>query len=171
MAKEKAVYSPGELSRVRNKLGSLDDSEAKRMAKLLGGEVGVEKSPESQGASRSSRAAPLARKSRQEKVEVVVGRGGTGRPRQPSRSPSGSGSGWNQVKKSSASRRGEGGDDPRSPVKVSYWERVKMDRCAAQPEFDIKSPAQALGSALSLFNAPADTVSSVFVTKRMAEYY
>jgi hypothetical protein len=56
-------------------------------------------------------------------------------------------------------------------VKASYWERVKMDRCAAQPEFDIKSPAQALLSVLSPFSAPADTVSSVFVTKRMAEYY
>ena len=39
--KENAVYAPGELSRVRDKLGVTDHNEAKRMAQLLGGEVGT----------------------------------------------------------------------------------------------------------------------------------
>ena len=38
MAKnDKAIYAPGELGRVRDKLGVKDDAEAKRMAQLLGG--------------------------------------------------------------------------------------------------------------------------------------
>ena len=40
--KSNAVYAPGELDKVRGKLG-VDDDEAKRMAQILGGEVGVEK--------------------------------------------------------------------------------------------------------------------------------
>ena len=43
MAKDKAVYAPGELAKVRGNLGNLDNTEAKRMAQILGGEVGVER--------------------------------------------------------------------------------------------------------------------------------
>ena len=42
----RAVYEPGELDRVRQKIGPLDPREAKRMAELLGGEVGIERSDE-----------------------------------------------------------------------------------------------------------------------------
>ena len=39
--KPNAVYEPGELNRVRKKLGDMDLSEARRMAQILGGEVGT----------------------------------------------------------------------------------------------------------------------------------
>jgi hypothetical protein len=39
----KAIYEPGTLDRTRANLGDIDDEEAKRMAKILGGEVFVEK--------------------------------------------------------------------------------------------------------------------------------
>jgi hypothetical protein len=58
MAKsDKPVYAPGELDRVRNKLGVKDQQEAKRMAALLGGEVGVER--EKEEAAAKARHAPL----------------------------------------------------------------------------------------------------------------
>jgi len=41
MAKNNAIYAPGELTKVREKLGVTDDNEAKRMAQILGGEVGT----------------------------------------------------------------------------------------------------------------------------------
>ena len=34
--KPNAIYAPGELDRVRGKLGVTDDAEAKRMAQILG---------------------------------------------------------------------------------------------------------------------------------------
>jgi hypothetical protein len=46
-----------------------------------------------------------------------------------------------------------------------------MDRLAGSAEFDIKSPFQVLYSMLSFFSKPVDLVSSVFVSKRMNEYY
>ena len=39
----KEKYQPGELQRVREKLGSLTRDEAKKMSEILGGEVGIEK--------------------------------------------------------------------------------------------------------------------------------
>ena len=42
----KAIYKPGELESVRKNLGDISPEEAKRVANLLGGEVGVEKVPE-----------------------------------------------------------------------------------------------------------------------------
>jgi hypothetical protein len=44
--KDKAVYAPGELDRIRNNLGDLDKAEAKRIAEKLGGEVGFERTEE-----------------------------------------------------------------------------------------------------------------------------
>jgi len=43
---EKAIYAPGELDRVRDNLGQIDQNEAKRMAQVLGGEVGYERAKE-----------------------------------------------------------------------------------------------------------------------------
>jgi hypothetical protein len=57
MGKSRAIYEPGELDKVRKKLGSLDPQEARRMAQVLGGEVGYEKDIEA-----------LARDERQRKV-------------------------------------------------------------------------------------------------------
>ncbi|MDR2363079.1 MAG: hypothetical protein LBD65_01510, partial [Spirochaetaceae bacterium] len=44
MAKKNAIYAPGELDRLRKKLGNIDAEEAKRVAQILGGEVGIERS-------------------------------------------------------------------------------------------------------------------------------
>jgi hypothetical protein len=63
------------------------------------------------------------------------------------------------------------GDDPAVPIRVSYWDRVKMDRYAAQPEFEIKSSSQVLVSMVSIFGEIPDYVNPAFVTKRMGEYY
>jgi hypothetical protein len=167
MAKrEKAIYAPGELGRVREKLGVSDPNEAKRMAQLLGGEVGVEKTEISK---------PIVKSwSRREKVDVMIGGKGTGRPR-------------SQVKRRvdlAADAETEGTlvkkrvpqkldtlDDPAVPIQVSYWERVKMDKFAGQSEFDIKNSAQVLYSMVSFFGDIPDYVSPIFVTRRMAEYY
>jgi hypothetical protein len=44
-SKPKAIYEPGELDRTRKNIGELDPEEAAKLTKILGGEIGVEKTP------------------------------------------------------------------------------------------------------------------------------
>jgi hypothetical protein len=173
--KPKAIYAPGELDRTRGKLGYLDANEAKRMAQILGGEVGYERTKE-EDERREARSGKI----RRETVDVVVGgrrTAGNGRPfrggmarsgpeREKARAPA-----LNSKKVSRAPRGKESADDPRVPFKISYFERIKMDRYAALPEFDIKSPSQLLFSFFSFINDPPDYVNPLFVNKRIGEYY
>jgi len=141
-----AIYAPGELGRVRDKLGVTDDSEAKRMAQLLGGQVGTERSE------------PI----RKETVDVVV----SGKKRRRiDLAP-------DDEKSSKPKQTGPfPGDDPTSPVKLSYSERIKIDQYAGQVVFEIKNSIQVLTSIFSFFKEPADFVNPRFVTVRMNEYY
>jgi hypothetical protein len=170
--KPKAVYAPGELDRVRGKLGELDAEEAKRMARILGGEVGYERTRE-EDARRKFRAGRI----RRETVDLVVGNGRPGASGQTTRrraDAAGEGekeSPVSQKKNSQPQKKTDSGDDPSVPLKTSYFERVKMDRHASQPEFDIKSPGQALLSVLSIFNDPPDYVNPLFITRRIGDYY
>lgn len=43
--KPRAVYNPGELDKTRKNIGTIEAEEARRMTKILGGEIGVEKAP------------------------------------------------------------------------------------------------------------------------------
>jgi hypothetical protein len=159
--KTKAIYAPGELSRVRNKLGELDIEEAKRMAQILGGEVGVEKSPAQ--IAREKRA-----KVRHETVDVMVGgRGGRSHPKRRVELASVE----DGTEKRKIRIKHDPADDPAVPIRTSYRERVKMDRYAGQAEFDIKSPGQVFYSMISVFGDIVDYVSPAFVTRRMNDYY
>jgi hypothetical protein len=163
MAKQKAVYEPGELDRVRGKLGVLDPAEAKRLAGILGGEVGVEKAP-----------APPAPppKARTETVDLhVKGKsGGSGRSGRYLEPPLPIETG-DQEEYRAKPKKPNPSDDPSMPVKLNYWERVKMDRLAGSAEFDIKTSMQVFHSMLSFFSKPVDLVSHIFVSKRINEYY
>jgi hypothetical protein len=163
--KEKAVYAPGELDRVRSKLKVTDTQEAMRMAKILGGEVGVERSEE--GAAKTPAGRKAGPASGQNGNEKSAG------PRQPKHRielpPDGD---EEEVLKEAAVRRpADPADDPLIPVKASYLERVKMDRFCALPEFRIKSTAQAFMVMLSFFGEPPDLVNPFFINKRLNNYY
>ena len=158
MAKSKVVYAPGELDRVRSKLGDLNKEEAQKMARLLGGEVGYERTDEEEAA--------MHHKSRRETVELFV----KGQPPKRRVEVIGPDAGEAAPAASPAEKK----DTPAAPaarLKISYFERLKMDRYAALPEFDIKTPMQAMVSTFSLFNEPPDYVSPLFVTKRIGDYY
>ena len=152
--KEKAIYAPGELSRVREKLGVTDLDEARRLAGILGGEVGTERSLEPESPKKG-------------KKPPISGKGG-GRSRridiadfeQEAGSYSGPKAG-----------RQYPGDDPTTLVKLSYIERVKIDQYAGQLIFEIKTPLQVLISIFSFFREPVDFVNPRFVTMRMNEYF
>jgi len=153
--KENAIYAPGELSKIRGKLGVTDDNEAKRMAALLGGEVGTErdvvteqkKAKEAADASfggRKRRAIDLAPSADEEELL------GISKPKRSGPYP---------------------GDDPTVPAKLSYRERVKIDQYAGQTNFEIKNSMQVLASIFSFFKEPVDYVNHRFVINRMNEYF
>jgi hypothetical protein len=157
--KEKAIYAPGELSQVRKKLGVTDNQEAIRMAKLLGGEVGVERGPPPE------QKAPAAKK-------PPAGNGGSGGGSHPKRRVElALDEETDLIKGGSARRPTDPSDDPLIPVKASYFERVRMDRFCALPDFKIKSAAQAFMVFLSFLGDPPDLVNPSFVTRKLNAYY
>ncbi|MCL2319470.1 MAG: hypothetical protein FWC45_05240, partial [Treponema sp.] len=165
--KEKAVYAPGELRRVRDKLGTLDKEEAKLMAQKLGGEVGYERTDEEE---------ERAKRVRYERVDVKIGdrptRGGSRRQVELALEGDNEAGGDDPGRKKPYRRRElDPEDDPAIPIKVSYWDRVKMDKIVGQPEFDIKSSGQVFFSMVSLFADVPDYVSPAFIARRMPEYY
>jgi len=147
--KANAVYEPGELQRVREKLGEIDVDEARRMARVLGGEVGTEKKLE-----------PPAEKH---------GKSGSDRRKRPGRAidvleeedARHGGAKQKQIKNDPA-------DDPMVKFEISYFERIKMNRFAAQVEFEIKNSLQVIAS---VFNAQNDYINPRFTNRRMNIYY
>ena len=150
--KENPIYAPGELSRVREKLGVTDAAEARRLAGLLGGEVGTER-----------------------KIEPETPKGGRKPiPAEINRSPRRSNTAGPEHERSRSTRAKENaysGDDPSNTVKLSYGERVKIDQYSGQLAFEIKSTLQVLTSIFSFFKEPVDYVNPRFVIVRMNEYY
>jgi hypothetical protein len=155
---DNAIYAPGELSKVREKLGVTDVAEAKRLAQVLGGEVGTERNPEPEKSGKKSglrlpvNTAEKGKRGR--RIDV---------------------SGNDEDDKSSRAKiRFSGpypGDDPTVPARLSYAERVKIDQFAGQVLFEIKSSIQVITSIFSFFKEPVDSVNPRFVIKRMNEYY
>jgi len=61
MPKNRIIYNPGELEKVREKLGPITDEEAIRMSKILGGEVGFEKLEETNLLQRETQIKPTSK--------------------------------------------------------------------------------------------------------------
>jgi hypothetical protein len=153
--KNNAIYSPGELSRVRENLGVTDDAEAKRMAQLLGGEVGTERYSSEDESSK--------KKGGRRDFDDT----GSKRSRRIDLPPEEELAGWFKPKRSEQ----YAGDDPSIPARLKYGERVKIDQYAGQVTFEIKNSMQVLTSIFSFFREPVDFVNPRFVLVRMNEYY
>ncbi|MCL2478550.1 MAG: hypothetical protein FWF22_03550 [Treponema sp.] len=157
--KSKAVYAPGELSKVREKLGDIDNYEAQRMAGVLGGEVGYERTEDQEKA----RSKP---KTRRERVDVKIGNQSAGRSQfhKVELAPE-----HTQIQKHE--KHTDPDEDPSIYKKPNYWERIKMDKYAGQSQFDIKSSGQVFFSILSVLGEIPDYVNPHFITTRIKEYY
>jgi hypothetical protein len=155
MADKKAIYAPGELDKVKNRLGPIDEKEAKRLQKVLGGEVGHEKSDSDKPAGSASH--------RSGKSSGGGGRPVGGKPKHTVEVAPTEGETGNKTKNAA----------PRIVTAgiPNYLERVKMDMCAGETEFGIKTPWQVFISRISFFRTPPDLVSSWFVKDRLNEYY
>jgi hypothetical protein len=167
MAKDKAVYAPGELGKVRGRLGNLDPNEAKRMARILGGDVGVEREAEPQIVRRPARGGTGG--------GTAGGGGGSGKRRPAPRhrvelAPEEDEPGTHAYRNLASEKPYDPADNPALPIKLGYRERVKMDRYMGQTEFEIKGPFQVLKSIIS-FTPPPYLVSARFINTRLGEYY
>jgi hypothetical protein len=159
MEKKSAIYAPGELGRVRENLGDLDNQEAMRMAELLGGEVGVE---------REEPPKPIPKRTTNARIRREPS--AAGRRRDDVRPfPAQQG---DALKAAARQKKANAAlDDPSVPINVSYRERVRMDRYAGDSVFEIKSLFQVLHSVVSVFNEIPDRVNPAFINKRMSDYY
>jgi len=161
--KPNAIYEPGELRRVREKLGDIDLDEAKRMAQILGGEVGTEKSAPDRTEEKPSG------KAKQDVVDLTaIARGGRRSGRVIETVPYDDGIRYSPAKKPP---KEDPADDPSIDLKTSYFERIKMDRFASTPEFELKNPFQVLVSMLSFKVNRKDLISPRFTSRRMNAYY
>jgi hypothetical protein len=166
MGKQKIIYAPGELAKIRDRLGNLDKEEAKRMSQVLGGEIGYERSEEQEPAIKGRRV-------RNETVEVNIG------GKRPQRhiditadEEDISEEDIREYQKRKAQSKKEGpADDPSVSIKPSYWDRVKIDKYCGLPEFEIKNSTQIMISMVSILNDPVDSVNPAFVLRRMNNYY
>ncbi|MDR2841900.1 MAG: hypothetical protein LBV52_01725 [Spirochaetaceae bacterium] len=146
MANKKAIYAPGELDAVKSRLGPLNDKEAKRMQQILGGDVGYEKNAVPEKSSTS----PVSSGGKPKRIVEIA--------------PEGGGSSGSKKTVSSSVK-------VLTQTQVSYVERVKMDMCAGNTQFGIKTPMQVFISRISVFRTPPDRLSKWFVKERLNEYY
>ena len=136
-------YSPGELDRTRQNLGDLTPEEAKRMARLFDGEIGVERiSPEME--EQYHRLEQLNR--RRNDPGIVI----TAPSRESTRSQQGS------------LRRGR---------RANYLDRVRNNFWASSPNFRIIPRRQAVQSLFAFLLPVHETLHPVFIGRSDATFY
>ena len=142
-------YDPGELDRTRSRLGELSREEARRMARVLGGEVGVERI-EAGVEEKYRRLQELNRRHSDHFVPPAPGIAAGRRPHaEPHRS---------QLDRSARPR-------------IGFIDRVRMDFLAARPEHRIKSNSGAFASLLSAFGPVTDYINPHFIRNADTAFY
>ncbi|GMO42007.1 MAG: hypothetical protein Ta2F_18010 [Termitinemataceae bacterium] len=159
VADKKPVYAPGELDKVKSRLGPINEKEAKRMQQILGGEIGVEKSVQQKEKLNGSGKGGSAGKG---------GGGGSSGAKKPKRivelPP--------EDDETLESNKRKEEKYIKFPIAIaSYSERVKMDILAGEGEYGIKTVWQVFISRISFFKPPPDKLSRWFVKDMINEYY
>ena len=141
--KPKAIYEPGELDKVRKNLGEISPEEAMRVANVLGGEVGIEKSPQYDNFSKN-RGTYI--KVKQDRVL-------------PART---------QISGSS-----EKSSQPAPIIfslpNISSKEKTLIDKLMSSPEYKIKRPQNFINFLFSIGKLP-DRVSEDFISITLLNY-
>jgi hypothetical protein len=153
MAKSRAVYEPGELDRVRKNIGDIEPDEARRIAGLLGGEVGYEKDREAiekeERRLKIARAADEARKAAKEARTLERKRHIEALRR--------------------LTKNGEEGGTASRPM--GYSARVRVDFLCSHGDHLIKTQTQALRSLISFLPGYKDSINPYFVSTLCSEVF
>jgi hypothetical protein len=153
---KKAIYDPGELDGVKKRLGHIDAGEAKRMQRILDGEIGEERSESSVNEHRGLR--------RSMNTASENSYGGIQKPKRIIELAP-------VVDDESYKSQNISHNKFRRIEELSYIERIKMDECCGSSEFNIKTASQVFVSRLFFFKTPLDRVSPWFVKVILNEYY
>ncbi|MDR2864006.1 MAG: hypothetical protein LBV68_00145 [Spirochaetaceae bacterium] len=145
--KEKIIYARGELDQTKGRIGPIGEQEAKRMQKILGGEVGRERTQYEETQEGKGKGSPQNAVTGKAKRTVELASDGSEAAKKPRMSY------------------------PSNVPQPGYIERVKMDICCGDVEFGIKTPWRVFISKLSIFKAPRDLVSPYFIKEIIDEYY
>ncbi len=141
--KPKAIYEPGELDKVRKNLGEISPEEAMRVANVLGGEIGIEKTPQFDNFSKSR---GIYVKVKQDKPLPV---------------------------RTQVSTYSEKISQPVQKVftlpNISPKEKSVIDKLMSSPEYKIKRPQNFINFLLSIGKLP-DRVSEDFISITLLNY-
>ena len=141
--KPKAIYEPGELDKVRKNLGDISPEEAMRVASVLGGEIGIEKTPQYDNFSKGR---GLYVKSRPDRPVVT---------------------------RSQVSSFEEKSVEPVQKIlslpNISPKDKSVIDKLMSSPEYKIKRPQNFINFLLSIGKLP-DRVSGDFISITLLNY-
>ncbi|HAK45024.1 MAG TPA: hypothetical protein DCO79_03770 [Spirochaeta sp.] len=155
-------YRPGDLDRTRGNLGELSKEEADRMASILGGEVGIEKTDDD-----------LQQKyDKLKKTSSSNSHGGGPAPKKTA-SNNGKTAGRHTEKGKSSTPVYSGHYiRKKSPKKkLGYFDRIKIDRMAARPEHRVKTRSDVISTYFSFLIRKKDTVNPAFILEGESFYY
>jgi diguanylate cyclase (GGDEF)-like protein len=130
------LYNPGELERTRNNIGWVTGEEARRISELLGGDVGVERTPENVG-KKYKKIQDLNRR-KSDRIISENPRFNTDHTLRGSEHPDG--------------KAAEQREQPR------YRDRLRMDFLAARPEHAVKTLPNAISSVFAFHTNTRDYV-------------
>ena len=143
--KPKAIYEPGELDKVRKNLGDISPEEAMRVASVLGGEIGIEKTPQYDNFSKSR---GVYVKNKQDRPIITR----------------------NPVSSSISNNRTiEPFPKALTLPNISPKDKSIIDKLMASPEYKIKRPQNFINFLFSIGKLP-DRVSADFISITLLNY-
>jgi hypothetical protein len=162
MAKTKTFYEPGELDRVRKNLGEVDPDEARRIARLLGGEVGYERTLEGVKAKKKSEDAR------------AEGRGAGAAEGSGHETGDRASAGLDDSRRARLAKETAGAlvrGERAGEETLSYGQRLKMDFRCSQSDFLIKTQGQVIVTFFSFLPGLKDGVNPFFLTDILSETF
>ncbi len=164
-------YNPGELNRTRFNLGELSREEADRMAEILGGEIGIEKTDEALQQKyeklRDTSVSRTYRNKQQPSAGVTAAQA-----KKPDREISPESGPKKKISISDGKAfTGHYKIKKRHTKKIGYFDRIKIDRIASRPEHRVKTKAAAISSYFSFIMKNRDTINPEFLLEGDRYYY
>ncbi|MBN2442282.1 MAG: hypothetical protein JXJ04_13090 [Spirochaetales bacterium] len=156
--KSKKKYAPGELTKTRKNIGDISEDEAKKMAKKLGGEIGVEVDSE----DITHKYKKLKDRSYQ---RVILRNNIKGRIKQTKSEKE------EKKAKSSSANLQKNKDGDKKEQSPSFIDRIRLDFLCSKPEYQLKTPSSALSSIFSIIIPVPDNIHPDFIKKARTRFY